>query len=161
MRTSSGEHRRQIGVIYTQHARTRARGPAARVEIVWTRDHERSGRKPQRLHLTWSEKNGPPVQAPAKCSFGTRLIETLGHQLKGDVRLTYELTVFVYALDVPLASLTSQRRVTRARNGQSALTALTAQNTDFRSSPESGLRSDIATCPKSAKTGSEAPGHSR
>jgi two-component sensor histidine kinase len=42
-----------------------------------------------------------------KRSFGTRLIETLGKQLKGDVRLTYEPSGFVYALDVPLASLTS------------------------------------------------------
>jgi hypothetical protein len=40
-------------------------------------------------------------------AFGTRLIETLGQQLKGDVKLTYEPTGFVYALDVPLASLTS------------------------------------------------------
>jgi two-component sensor histidine kinase len=39
--------------------------------------------------------------------FGTRLIETLGQQLKGDVKLTYEPTGFVYALDVPLAPLTS------------------------------------------------------
>jgi two-component sensor histidine kinase len=30
-----------------------------------------------RLHLTWTEKNGPVVQPPAKRSFGTRLIETL------------------------------------------------------------------------------------
>jgi hypothetical protein len=36
-----------------------------------------------------------------------RLIETLGKQLKGDVQLTYESTGFVYALDVPIASVTS------------------------------------------------------
>ena len=76
--------------------------PAGRVEIAWTVD----GSTP-RLHLTWSEKGGPMVQAPTKRSFGTRLIETLGKQLKGDVRLTYETSGFVYALDVPLASLTS------------------------------------------------------
>jgi two-component sensor histidine kinase len=81
--------------------------PAGRVEIAWTLDPETPGQKPQRLHLAWSEKNGAPVEAPAKRSFGTRLIETLGRQLKGDVKLTYEPTGFVYALDVPLASLTS------------------------------------------------------
>jgi two-component sensor histidine kinase len=81
--------------------------PAGVVEIAWRLDPEAAGPKPQRLHLTWSEKNGPPVQAPEKRSFGTRLIETLGKQLKGDVELTYEPTGFVYALDVPLASLTS------------------------------------------------------
>jgi two-component sensor histidine kinase len=76
--------------------------PAGRVDIAWTLD-----RKTQRLHLQWTEKNGPAVQAPDKRSFGTRLIETLGRQLKGDVRLTYEPAGFVYVLDVPLASLAS------------------------------------------------------
>jgi two-component sensor histidine kinase len=76
--------------------------PAGRVEIAWTVD-----RPTPRLHLTWSEKDGPMVQAPTKRSFGTRLIETLGKQLKGHVQLTYEPSGFVYALDVPLASLTS------------------------------------------------------
>ena len=71
-----------------------------RVDIAWTVDAQT-----QRLHLEWSEINGPAVQAPDKRSFGTRLIETLGRQLKGDVRLTYEPGGFVYALDVPLASL--------------------------------------------------------
>jgi two-component sensor histidine kinase len=76
--------------------------PPGRVEIAWTVDGPAS-----RLHLTWSEKHGPIVQAPTKQSFGTRLIETLGQQLKGKVRITYEPSGLVYALDVPLASLTS------------------------------------------------------
>jgi two-component sensor histidine kinase len=76
--------------------------PAGRVAIAWTVE----GSTP-RLHLTWSEKDGPMVQAPARRSFGTRLIETLGMQLKGEVQLTYEPGGFVYALDVPLSSLTS------------------------------------------------------
>jgi len=97
----------------------------------------------------WSEKNGPPVRAP---NFGTRPIETLGHQLKGDVRLTYELTGFVYALDVPLAS---QRRVTGHGTGISPDSP--DYCTDFRSSPESELRSDVATCPKSAIGGRHRP----
>ena len=75
--------------------------PEGRIDIAWTLD-----RQPQRLHLTWTEKNGPAVHAPEKRSFGTRLIETLGNQLKGDVQLTYEPAGFVYALGVPLASLT-------------------------------------------------------
>src|SRR5712691_6730165 len=59
--------------------------PAGRVDIAWTLDP-----KTQRLHLKWTEKNGPAVRSPESRSFGTRLIETLGKQLKGDVRLTYE-----------------------------------------------------------------------
>jgi two-component sensor histidine kinase len=76
--------------------------PAGRVDVAWTVDPAT-----QRLRLKWTEKNGPAVRAPDKRSFGTRLIETLGKQLKGDVRLTYEPTGFVYAFDVPIASLTS------------------------------------------------------
>jgi two-component sensor histidine kinase len=76
--------------------------PDGRVDIAWTLDP-----KTQRLHLQWSEKNGPEVRAPDNRSFGTRLVETLGTQLKGDVRLTYEPSGFVYVLDVPLASLTA------------------------------------------------------
>src|ERR1700730_2479992 len=74
--------------------------PEGRVDVAWTLDQQT-----QRLHLTWTERNGPAVHAPERRSFGTRLIETLGKQLKGDVRLTYEPTGFVYAFDVPLASL--------------------------------------------------------
>ena len=74
--------------------------PAGRVDIAWTLDPGT-----QRLHLTWAERNGPAVCAPDKRSFGTRLVETLGKQLKGDVHLGYEPSGFTYVLDVPLASL--------------------------------------------------------
>jgi two-component sensor histidine kinase len=74
--------------------------PAGRIEIVWKIDE--GG---QRLHLTWSEKNGPTVHAPSRQSFGTRLIGTLGQQLKGAVKLAYDATGFTYVLNVPMASL--------------------------------------------------------
>jgi len=74
--------------------------PAGRIEIVWKIDETA-----QRLHLTWSEKNGPTVHAPSRQSFGTRLIGTLGQQLKGAVKLAYDATGFVYVLNVPMASL--------------------------------------------------------
>jgi len=74
--------------------------PAGRIEIVWTIDEEK-----QRLLLTWSERDGPAVHAPSRRSFGTRLIGSLGQQLKGEVRLAYDTTGFVYVLDVPLTSL--------------------------------------------------------
>src|SRR5277367_4453255 len=63
--------------------------PAGRVDIAWMLDP-----KTQRLHLKWTERNGPEVRAPDNRSFGTRLVETLGKQLKGDVRLTYEPSGF-------------------------------------------------------------------
>jgi two-component sensor histidine kinase len=76
--------------------------PAGRVEIVWKLDP-----RTMRLHLEWTEKNGPTVVAPEQRSFGTRLVETIGKQLKGNVYLSYEPSGFVYRFDVPLASLTS------------------------------------------------------
>jgi two-component sensor histidine kinase len=74
--------------------------PAGRIEIGWTVDREKD-----RLQLIWTEKQGPPVAAPSRRSFGTRMIETLGKQLDGEAHLTYLPEGFVYTLDVPLSSL--------------------------------------------------------
>src|ERR1700738_4435455 len=74
--------------------------PAGRIEIAWTIDENA-----KRLHLTWTEKEGPPVHPPTRRSFGTRMIETLGKQLDGNAHLAYQPTGFVYVLDVPLSPL--------------------------------------------------------
>ncbi len=74
--------------------------PPGRIEIAWTIDDGN-----QRLRLTWTENGGPGVHAPARQSFGTRLIETLGKQLNGKVEMSYAPTGFIYVLDVPLSSL--------------------------------------------------------
>jgi two-component sensor histidine kinase len=74
--------------------------PQGRVDIAWTIDPQSP-----RLHLTWIEKDGPLIEPPAKRSFGTRLVETLGRQLQGNVQLTYAESGFAYAFDVPLMSL--------------------------------------------------------
>jgi two-component sensor histidine kinase len=74
--------------------------PGGSVDIAWNVDEEK-----QRLQMTWSEKGGPAVSAPSRQSFGTRLIGSLGQQLKGQVKLAYDPTGFVYALDVPMTSL--------------------------------------------------------
>lgn len=74
--------------------------PSGRISIAWTIDTER-------LRLTWTEQDGPEVHAPTRKSFGTRLMESLGTQLNGEVSLAYETSGFVYTLDVPLSSLTS------------------------------------------------------
>ncbi|MEH6952601.1 sensor histidine kinase [Nitrobacter sp. NHB1] len=62
--------------------------PTGHVDVAWTLDP-----KTQRVHLAWTEMNGPVVHAPENHSFGTRLIETLGKQLKGDVPIAVELRV--------------------------------------------------------------------
>jgi two-component sensor histidine kinase len=75
---------------------------AGHIHVTWTIDPET-----QRLRLEWIEKNGRAVRPPDKRSFGTRLIETLGKQLQGEVNLRYEPSGFSYVFEVPLASLTA------------------------------------------------------
>jgi two-component sensor histidine kinase/DNA-binding response OmpR family regulator len=74
--------------------------PAGSVEVTWTINEDK-----QRLCLTWTERGGPPVQPPTRRSFGTRMMESLGQQLNGEVQLSYEPSGFVYSLDVPLRSI--------------------------------------------------------
>ena len=75
--------------------------PLGRVEIGWKIDDAT-----QRLNLTWKESGGPVVRTPTRRSFGTRMMEALGLQLNGQVRLAYEPSGFVYTLEAPLKSLT-------------------------------------------------------
>jgi two-component sensor histidine kinase/DNA-binding response OmpR family regulator len=59
-----------------------------------------------RLHFEWAETGGPPVTEPTRKSFGTRMMTSLGQQLKGAVDLEYKPSGFVYTMDVPLEALT-------------------------------------------------------
>jgi two-component sensor histidine kinase len=72
--------------------------PAGRVEIAWTTDDDR-------LRLSWTETGGPAVAPPSRRSFGTRMMESLGQQLNGQVELDFKPAGFVYALNVPLGSV--------------------------------------------------------
>jgi two-component sensor histidine kinase/CheY-like chemotaxis protein len=74
--------------------------PAGSVEVAWTIDEEK-----QRMCLTWTERGGPLVQPPTRRSFGTRMMESLGQQLNGEVQLSYHPSGFIYSLDVPLRSI--------------------------------------------------------
>ena len=62
----------------------------------------------ERLHLEWVESGGPVVTEPTRKSFGTRMITSLGQQLKGQVGIEYKSSGFVYTLDVPLEALTTK-----------------------------------------------------
>lgn len=72
--------------------------PAGQVRLSWRVERER-------LHFEWAESGGPPVNEPTRKSFGTRMMTSLGQQLKGDVKLDYKPSGFVYSLDVPLEQL--------------------------------------------------------
>jgi two-component sensor histidine kinase/CheY-like chemotaxis protein len=75
--------------------------PAGQVRLGWHVEDTR-------LRLEWAESGGPPVAEPTRKSFGTRMITSLGQQLKGRVELDYKPCGFVYRLDVPITSLTTR-----------------------------------------------------
>jgi two-component sensor histidine kinase len=71
-----------------------------RVEIVWSLKSRPDG---PRLHLRWRETGGPPVEAPRRRGFGSRLIErTLAHDLEGDVSLDFAPGGLVCTVDAPV-----------------------------------------------------------
>ena len=72
--------------------------PQGKVRMIWSTDRGR-------LHFEWAETGGPPVSKPTRKSFGTRMMTSLGQQLKGTVDLDYQPSGFVYTLDVPLEAL--------------------------------------------------------
>jgi two-component sensor histidine kinase len=74
--------------------------PAGRVEIAWTIDEFK-----QRVHLFGRKGEVRRVVPPTRRSFGTRMMQSLGQQLAGQVRLAYEPGGFIYSLDVPLSSV--------------------------------------------------------
>lgn len=76
--------------------------PAGQVRLSWRVEGER-------FLFEWAESGGPLVSEPTRKSFGTRMVTSLGQQLKGKVELDYKPTGFVYTLDVPLEVLSSRK----------------------------------------------------
>lgn len=68
------------------------------VTLSWTFDPEA-----ERLRLTWSEAGGPPVTAPTRRGFGSRLIErALRGDLQGSAAMTYAPTGLVCLMEAQL-----------------------------------------------------------
>lgn len=58
------------------------------------------------FRLRWSESDGPPVSAPRRRGFGSRLIERgLAHDLAGEVQLDFRPQGLVCAIEAPLAEV--------------------------------------------------------
>ena len=77
--------------------------PAGQVCISWQVEGER-------LLFEWAETGGPLVSEPTRKSFGTRMMTSLGQQLKGQVELAYSPSGFVYTLDVPVEALVTKAK---------------------------------------------------
>jgi PAS domain S-box-containing protein len=72
------------------------------VEIAWSID---GGSVGPRLRLAWRESGGPPVEAPTRRGFGTRLIErSLAQDLHGEVNIDFASTGLVCTLIAPLTA---------------------------------------------------------
>jgi PAS domain S-box-containing protein len=76
------------------------------VDVAWTVVDEQG--EPT-LALTWTEHGGPPVQAPARRGFGSRLIERgLAGQLGGAAVLDYAASGLVCSISIGVAALQAQ-----------------------------------------------------
>ncbi|HET9810494.1 MAG TPA: HWE histidine kinase domain-containing protein [Sphingomicrobium sp.] len=72
---------------------------AGTISIEWTLEPEPDGRW---LCLHWREKNGPPVTAPTRKGFGSRVLERgLAHELNGKVDLNYAPAGVICTIHVP------------------------------------------------------------
>jgi len=75
--------------------------PQGRVEIVTKVDSAK-----EQLRLTWTERGGPPVQAPTRRSFGMKLIETgFVGQLSGAAKVSFDPAGVACWFDIPLMSI--------------------------------------------------------
>ena len=83
--------------------------PAGQVHIDWRIDGDR-------ISFNWVETGGPLVVEPTRKSFGTRMITSLGQQLKGQVTLDYTPSGFIYSLNVPLEALVTKPKTGAAKN---------------------------------------------
>jgi signal transduction histidine kinase len=71
---------------------------SGRINVQWTTDPERD-----RFELRWCETGGPPVAAPTRRGFGSRLIERgLSQDLGGDVHLEFRSTGVVCTVHASL-----------------------------------------------------------
>jgi PAS domain S-box-containing protein len=67
---------------------------------------------PPRLHMIWSERNGPPVTPPVERGFGTRLIErSLAQDLGGTAQITFAAEGIICVIDAPLDDVVATAKV--------------------------------------------------
>ena len=70
------------------------------VDIAWRLTGSGQDR---RLHMRWTESDGPIVVAPTRKGFGSRLIErALAMELGGDVAVAYEASGVICTIDAPM-----------------------------------------------------------
>lgn len=82
--------------------------PGGRVQLRWS---VQSDGKARLLRLLWLEQGGPPVHAPPRLGFGSRLIERgLAHEVGAGVRLLFEPSGLRCEVDAPLDAIAGATR---------------------------------------------------
>lgn len=80
--------------------------PEGRISLDWRREGKDGVLW---LHLSWREMGGPPVAAPSRFGFGSRLIKTsVAHDLQGAITLTYPTEGVHCVIAAPLADVLTQ-----------------------------------------------------
>jgi two-component sensor histidine kinase len=70
------------------------------IRIAWAVGEEDGER---RVRLTWTESGGPPVEAPTRRGFGTRLIErSLAQDLNGRATIAFASSGVICTVEAPL-----------------------------------------------------------
>lgn len=77
--------------------------PGGHVELSWWTVREAGE---ERVRLSWTERDGPPVSAPTHEGFGARLIgRVTERQLQGKVRIAFDPAGLVWTLDTAVRTL--------------------------------------------------------
>lgn len=80
---------------------------AGRVKVAWNEAHDGAGNR--RLTFLWKEFAGPPVEAPRRQGFGSRLIaRSFGQDTDGSASLHYDPDGVRFVAQVPLSTAEAQ-----------------------------------------------------
>lgn len=74
--------------------------PDGRIEVAW---EVRQDEAERRLRISWTERDGPPVQPPQHRGFGTTLIQrVLAQQCNAEIMVDYNPQGLRFTMDAPL-----------------------------------------------------------
>ena len=74
--------------------------PGGALALSWTVADDRAE---PRLRLEWRERGGPPVRAPSRKGFGSRLVErAVAQELKGTSEIAYDPAGLACRIEIPL-----------------------------------------------------------
>jgi two-component sensor histidine kinase len=114
----------------TNAAKYGAFSDGGRVEVVWRLRPDNRG-----LELLWSESGGPPVTAPTREGFGSRLIRhSIERELRGYMTLNYAPTGLICRFDLPLSEKIralyepEQRAEARGDRGLASAVSISAES---------------------------------